>query len=69
MLAGVAAHELAEMHAAWIQMYLADGTYSVEAHKGLAQSYLVDDRFRDYYNSAVGEGATEFLVKVLLTNF
>lgn len=63
-----AAQELAEMHAAWIQMHWADGTYSVEAHKALAQGYLADDRFMAYYDSAAGERATEFLVKALLAN-
>ena len=59
---------LDEMHAAWIQMHWADGTYSAEAHRGLAQGYLADDRFKAYYDSAAGEGATEFLVKALLAN-
>ncbi len=66
--ASAAARELAEMHAAWIQMHWADGTYSVEAHRGLAQGYLADDRFKAYYDRAAGEGATEFLVKALLAN-
>ena len=67
-LASAASRELAEMHAAWIQMHWPDGTYSPEAHKGLAQTYLADDRFKAYYDNATGEGATEFLVESLLAN-
>ena len=63
-----ASRELAEMHAAWIQMHWADGTYTSEAHKALAQGYLADKRFKAYYDDAAGEGATEFLVEALLVN-
>lgn len=66
--ASAASRELAGMHTAWIQMHWADGTYSTKAHRGLAQGYLADDRFKAYYDSAAGEGATEFLVKALLAN-
>lgn len=62
---GEAARELAGMHARWIEMHWGAGAYSPEAHRMLAQGYLADDRFRDYYDSRAGEGATEFLVQVL----
>ena len=64
---GEAAAELARMHARWIRIYWGDG-YSREAHLGLARGYLADQRFRDYYDGASGEGATEFLVKALEAN-
>ena len=57
--------ELARMHARWIQGHWGAGRYTPEAHRGLAQVYLADDRFRAYYDDAAGEGATEFLVQVL----
>lgn len=66
--AGEEARRLAAMHARWIEMHWPDGTYSREAHRGLAQGYLADSRFRDYYDSRAGQGATEFLVAVLEAN-
>lgn len=63
--AGAEAMELARMHARWIQGHWGAGRYSPEAHRGLAQMYLADDRFCAYYDGAAGAGATEFLVKAL----
>ncbi|HJA29903.1 MAG TPA: TipAS antibiotic-recognition domain-containing protein [Candidatus Olsenella pullicola] len=63
--AGEPARELARMHARWIRLHWGEGRYSREAHRGLAQMYLADDRFRAYYDTAAGEGATEFLVAAL----
>ena len=62
---GEPARELARMHARWIALHWGEGRYSREAHRGLAQMYLADDRFRAYYDTAAGEGATEFLVAAL----
>ena len=59
------ARQLAEMHARWIGLHWGDGAYSREAHLGLAQGYLRDERFRAYYDSRAGVGATEFLVQAL----
>ncbi len=64
---GEAAAELARMHERWIRMHWAHG-YSREAHLGLAHGYLADSRFRDYYDGACGEGATDFLVEALEAN-
>lgn len=63
--AGEEARRLARMHAQWIEGHWGTGRYTPEAHRGLAQMYLADDRFRSYYDDAAGAGATEFLVKVL----
>ena len=63
--AGEPARELARMHARWIALHWGEGRYSREAHRRLAQMYLADDRFRAYYDTAAGEGATEFLVAAL----
>ncbi|MBQ9021102.1 MAG: MerR family transcriptional regulator [Eggerthellaceae bacterium] len=62
------AAQLADLHVQWIQLQWGDGAYSRDAHLGLAQGYLADDRFRDYYDSRAGEGATEFLVAALQEN-
>ena len=66
--AGEEAHELADLHRRWIQLHWGEGRYSREAHLGLAQGYLADPRFRDYYDGAAGEGATDFLVRALQAN-
>ena len=63
--AGAEAMELARMHARWIQGHWGAGRYTPEAHRGLAQMYLADERFRAHYDGAAGAGATEFLVKAL----
>lgn len=62
---GGEARELAAMHARWIKLHWGEGAYSPEAHRRLAHGYLADDRFRSYYDSRAGEGATEFLVAAL----
>ena len=61
---GPEASELARMHERWIRIYWGE-SYSTAAHRGLAQGYLADTRFRAYYDTAAGDGATEFLVKAL----
>ena len=66
--ASAEAAQLANMHAQWIQMQWADGTYSREAHLGLAAGYLADKRFQEYYDSRAGQGACEFLVTALQAN-
>lgn len=65
---GEEARALASMHARWIKMHWPDGAYSREAHLGLAHGYLADGRFRNYYDSRAGQGATEFLVAALEVN-
>lgn len=59
--------ELARMHARWIKIHWGQG-YTPEAHRGLAQGYLADARFIDYYDGACGEGATEFLKDIIYAN-
>ena len=55
------AAELVRMHARWLQAHWPDGAYSPEAHRGMADGYLADQRFIAYYDEACGEGATQFL--------
>ncbi|WP_291290123.1 TipAS antibiotic-recognition domain-containing protein [Enorma sp.] len=58
--AGPEARKLVAMHARWLHMYWPDGTYTPEAHKGLADGYVADERFQAYYEK-VAPGAAQFL--------
>lgn len=58
------ARELTRMHRRWIAIHWGEG-YSLEAYRALVHGYLADPRFVKYYDSAAGEGATEFLVQVV----
>ncbi|MGG1631727.1 MerR family transcriptional regulator [Rossellomorea sp. NRS-1567] len=53
-----AAQKAADLHKQWISFYW--GHYSKEAHAGLAQMYVDDERFKAYYD-AEQEGMAEFL--------
>lgn len=55
-----AAHAVADLHRQWICCFWKDGSYSPEAHMGLAEMYLADDRFRSFYD-AIRPGAAQFL--------
>lgn len=57
------AFEVAELHKRWLQFYWKK--YTKEAHAGLAFMYASDARFIKYYDSRVGEGATQFLCAVI----
>ncbi|WP_212951514.1 MerR family transcriptional regulator [Siminovitchia terrae] len=57
------AHEVAAKHKAWL-MY-SWPSYSKEAHAGLAEMYVVDERFTTYYDKSV-EGGTKFLRDAIL---
>lgn len=59
------AQNLVQMHARWIQINWGSHPYSRDAHLGLGQMYLADERFRAFYDNAAGEGATEILVAAL----
>ena len=65
---GPAAQKLARMHARWAELSWGEGAYTPEAHNGLADGYLADPRFVDYYDSRAGHGATEFLVAAIHAN-
>ena len=56
------AQEVAALHKEWISLYWP--TYTKEAHRGLAQMYVEDDRFRAYYDKEK-EGAAEFLRDII----
>lgn len=50
-----AARKLAQAHKEWLQFSWT--SYSKEAHAGVAQMYVDDERFAAYYNKAVPGGA------------
>ena len=52
------AQQLAKKHKEWLTYSWS--SYSTEAHKGLAEMYVADERFKAYYDKVI-EGGTEFL--------
>lgn len=60
---GASARHLCELHRQWLMCTWT--SYSVEAHKGLAQMYADDERFAAYYN-AIAPGAAVFLRDALM---
>jgi DNA-binding transcriptional MerR regulator len=52
------AQEAAQLHKKWLSYYWNE--YNKEAHMGLAEMYVADDRFKQYYNKYQA-GLTEFL--------
>lgn len=57
------AQELAAKHKEWLMYSWSD--YSKEAHAGLAEMYVADERFTAYYDKNV-KGGTEFLRDAIL---
>lgn len=62
--AGELAQSVCEMHKQWLCIYWPEGMYSREAHKGLADMYVEDERFRANYER-IAPGCTEFLQKAI----
>lgn len=58
------AREVFEKHKAWL--LFSWPTYSSEAHKGLAEMYVADERFARYYNEKVGEEVVEILRDIIV---
>lgn len=50
--------EACDLHRRWLSVYWP--AYSKQAHKGLAQMYVDDPRFAEYYDK-LGEGCSQFL--------
>ena len=61
---GELARKVSEMHTNWLCFYWKD--YSKEAHRGLAQAYVDDPRFRKYYDD-IAPGCAEFLRDAITT--
>lgn len=64
-VAGPDARALCEAHVRWIKLHWGEGSWSPEAHLGLARGYLANEGFVRYYDGQAGDGATEFLVKAI----
>lgn len=58
--AGPLAQKACELHRDWLGIYWAEGTYSKEAHRGLAQAYVSDPRFKAHYDG-IAPGLAVFL--------
>lgn len=61
--AGELAQKAAGLHKQWITFYWNE--YSREAHAGLAEMYVADERFKAYYDK-IRPGAAEFLRDAIL---
>ena len=57
--------EIAELHKRWLCFYWQIYTY--EAHEALSNMYLKDERFQNYYDEKVGQGATNLLVTSIIS--
>lgn len=60
--AGEKAQHAAELHKEWLTFYW--DTYNKEAHAGIAQMYVDDERFRDYYDKHQ-TGLAQFLLDAI----
>lgn len=61
--AGELAQKTADLHRRWLSFYW--DSYSKEAHAGIAQMYVDDERFTAYYDK-ITKGAAEFLRDAIL---
>ncbi|AZP03870.1 MerR family transcriptional regulator [Jeotgalibaca ciconiae] len=58
-IAGEEAVEVVELHKKWLTYTWP--SYSEEAQRGLSDMYVMDERFRKYYDGPAGSGAAQFL--------
>lgn len=58
------ARQLCEKHAEWLKRQWPQGLYTKEAHLELVRGYLLDDRFKAYYEKIIPGGA-EFLLRAM----
>ena len=59
---GSFAKDLVEKHKTWLCYFWKE--YSAEVHRGLAEMYLADERFKAHYDAFIN-GGTEFLVSAI----
>lgn len=67
-LAGENARRACSLHKAWLGAFWKEGMYSVEAHRGLAEMYISDERFKAYYDK-IAPGAAQFLHDALMSYY
>lgn len=58
--AGEMAQKVCDLHRQWLCIYWPEGMYSREAHAGLSDMYVEDERFRANYDK-IAPGCAEFL--------
>lgn len=58
--AGEKAREACKLHKRWLSYSWPEGEYSPDAHMGLAQMYVDDERFTEYYEK-IAPGCAAFL--------
>lgn len=63
--AGLQAQHAADLHRQWLCEFWAEGTYSKDTHRGIAEIYVADERFRAYYDE-VAPSAAAFLRDAIL---
>ncbi len=61
---GEAARRCCALHQEWLSYFWPEGMYSPQAHLALAQTYCIDERFKQYYE-AIAPGGAEFLYEAL----
>ena len=59
------AQHVCDLHRRWLCAFWKDGAYSKQAHAGLAEMYVADERFKAHYD-AIAPGAAQFLHDALL---
>ena len=59
--------QAAKLHKQWLCSFWKEGTYTPQAHIGLAQMYVADDRFKAYYDQWT-PGTAEFLRDAIEAN-
>ncbi|WP_374971906.1 TipAS antibiotic-recognition domain-containing protein [Blautia producta] len=62
--AGELAQKACGLHRQWLCMFWGDGAYTREAHRGMGEMYVADQRFKAYYDK-VQDGAAEFFCDAL----
>lgn len=62
--AGELAEKTAALHKEWLSFYWP--SYSKEAHAGVAEMYVADERFTAYYDERVTKGAAAFLREAIV---
>lgn len=62
--AGEDAREAVRLHAAWLAHYWPQGAVTPEAHTGMAEMYVQDERFAAYYEQ-VAPGCAAFLAEAV----
>lgn len=54
------AQKACDLHRQWLCMFWKDGMYSKDAHRGIAEMYVADERFTAYYDK-ISVGCANFL--------